>query len=596
MAFNAGYLSVPINGQPSHFKFVRFLDFVKNVSLIEEIIDDQSLGGEPAREGRKLVVKKVDIQLSGDAAARSKAIKTLRESWKRMCRMQHSNVLECISATLEEPGFFETMIRGTQIMEYSDKGDLKQHLEWQKKTALFSMDQKIIVFPDPSRPYGTVLKITALEDHAVLDDSRTNTLQSRTNIGCGTLRYMSPELLQIGSGREDNVGQLTDIWSFGCIILVLLSGEQSFQYAYCADRNFTDPLDPALQRTAFVTIDDPEKDFRYRSGAAMPLLPVNLADKDCRDFLKHCLASDPQKRSRTAMLHAHPWLIHEHENYLMGRGLTDTCKIFLQREPSWPEAMDECPPKEQNWVRGLHSGGAILTHSLRALCQYPVYEDARQTLLDELRSQPFSEKQKEMCVNHLAAIIVTLKPVEQETARQIMGFLAKNKEGCATIRPLFPVYLSLPVLCNFLNNFSAGLYGALIDPNSVTQYSYSVKSNLEWKDLESALDKMHPVICQIADNEIGQDRTLVSVARMLSLDHLCPLKLIELDFVVLTGYSKTMSGDTYVSYTKVEGDTMEMNVKDFEAVWNWHASDPLLRQYLTLEDVRPASAIFRSVI
>ncbi|XP_055348831.1 uncharacterized protein LOC129595752 [Paramacrobiotus metropolitanus] len=626
MAFTPGKqtISVTINGKPHHFKLVKVLDSEKKVKLIEEIVDGQLLDGEPVRDRMKLVMKDVEIKLSTDAAARATTLRTLRESWKRMCRVQHCNVLQCISATLSEPGSQEIVMSGTQIMEYSDMGDLKQHMQHQRKTTPITMDQvknysyqilqgieylhsafnlvhgdlkpqNIIVFPDPSRPYGTVLKIIDLDDHAALDYSRTKTLQTGAKVVSGTLCYMSPELLQIGSGGKNKVGRLTDIWSFGCIILVLLSGEQQLKFAYCADRIFTDPLDPALQCTAFQTVVDPE-DFRRRGGMTMPLLPGSLTDKNCRDFLKQCLASDPQKRSRTAILHTHSWLIHEHERSLTARGLTHTSKFFLHREPSWPGTVVDCPPKEKHWVRGLHNGGTILTHSLRALCQYPVYEDARQTLLAELRSQPFSEKQKEMCVNHLAAVITTLKPIEQETATQIKEFFAKNKEGCATIRPLFPVYLSLPVLCDFLNNFSAGQYGALIDPSSVTQYAYSVKSNLEWKDIESALDKKHPVICQIAQNEIDQDSTLVTGARMLSLGHLCPHKLIELDFVILTGYSKTMSGDTYASYTKAEGDTMEMNVKDFEAIWNWRASDSLLQQYLTLEDVRPASALFRSVI
>lgn len=104
----------------------------------------------------------------------------------------------------------------------------------------------------------------------------------------GTLLYNAPELLE----RHGNYGHAIDMWSLGCIMAELLSGETLFH-----------------AETAKEMIDQ-MSELRDRMASAVGKLdPECLADlsEDGRDVLTRLLAFSAEKRLTAAQALEHPW-------------------------------------------------------------------------------------------------------------------------------------------------------------------------------------------------------------------------------------------------------------------------------------------------
>ena len=95
----------------------------------------------------------------------------------------------------------------------------------------------------------------------------------------GTPNYMSPELAKGGQGTEK-----CDIWAVGCTVYEMVTGKPPWH-----DRN------PVATIFAVVT--------------KVLTVPENsVLSKDGVDFLKICLAKEPEDRSSATQLLSHPWI------------------------------------------------------------------------------------------------------------------------------------------------------------------------------------------------------------------------------------------------------------------------------------------------
>jgi len=100
------------------------------------------------------------------------------------------------------------------------------------------------------------------------DDKKNEITVTQSGHVIGTPAYMSPE-----QARGDEADQRTDIWSFGCIMYQMLTGQLPFE-----GRTATDILARIIER---------EPDWRLLPEET----PANI-----RTLLRHCLEKDPEKR------------------------------------------------------------------------------------------------------------------------------------------------------------------------------------------------------------------------------------------------------------------------------------------------------------
>ncbi|XP_010425332.1 PREDICTED: serine/threonine-protein kinase 3-like [Camelina sativa] len=98
----------------------------------------------------------------------------------------------------------------------------------------------------------------------------------------GTLLYMSPEVL-----REGLLDNAADIWSFGCIVLEMLTGKKPWSEFQVLDRK---KLEDVIAHSSF-----------------KPCIPSWLSD-DAKDFLNKCLEIDPLQRFDSTALLKHKFL------------------------------------------------------------------------------------------------------------------------------------------------------------------------------------------------------------------------------------------------------------------------------------------------
>ena len=108
----------------------------------------------------------------------------------------------------------------------------------------------------------------------------------KTNSVVGTPYWMSPEVIE----SKGNMSPACDIWSLGCTIIELLTGQPPY---------FSLELYGAM--------------FRIVSDEHPPL-PEGISDT-LYDFFKKCFVKDPEKRSTAKDLLKHPWIISPNKSF-----------------------------------------------------------------------------------------------------------------------------------------------------------------------------------------------------------------------------------------------------------------------------------------
>ncbi|KAM4607752.1 mitogen-activated protein kinase kinase kinase 4 isoform 2-T2 [Polymixia lowei] len=112
--------------------------------------------------------------------------------------------------------------------------------------------------------------------------NNAHTMPGEVNSTLGTAAYMAPEVITRAKGEGH--GRAADIWSLGCVLIEMVTGKRPW-HEY--EHNFQ---------------------IMYKVGMGhKPPIPEKLSTEG-KDFLGHCLESEPKRRWTASMLLDHPFV------------------------------------------------------------------------------------------------------------------------------------------------------------------------------------------------------------------------------------------------------------------------------------------------
>ncbi|XP_037541125.1 mitogen-activated protein kinase kinase kinase 4 [Nematolebias whitei] len=112
--------------------------------------------------------------------------------------------------------------------------------------------------------------------------NNTHTMPGEVNSTLGTAAYMAPEVITRAKGEGH--GRAADIWSLGCVLIEMVTGKRPW-HEY--EHNFQ---------------------IMYKVGMGhKPPIPEKISTEG-KDFLGHCLESEPKRRWTASMLLDHPFV------------------------------------------------------------------------------------------------------------------------------------------------------------------------------------------------------------------------------------------------------------------------------------------------
>ncbi|XP_019405539.1 PREDICTED: mitogen-activated protein kinase kinase kinase 4 isoform X4 [Crocodylus porosus] len=112
--------------------------------------------------------------------------------------------------------------------------------------------------------------------------NNTQTMPGEVNSTLGTAAYMAPEVITRAKGEGH--GRAADIWSLGCVVIEMVTGKRPW-HEY--EHNFQ---------------------IMYKVGMGhKPPIPERVSPEG-KDFLSHCLESDPKMRWTASQLLDHPFV------------------------------------------------------------------------------------------------------------------------------------------------------------------------------------------------------------------------------------------------------------------------------------------------
>ncbi|XP_044277435.1 mitogen-activated protein kinase kinase kinase 4 isoform X1 [Varanus komodoensis] len=112
--------------------------------------------------------------------------------------------------------------------------------------------------------------------------NNTQTMPGEVNSTLGTAAYMAPEVITRAKGEGH--GRAADIWSLGCVVIEMVTGKRPWHEF---EHNFQ---------------------IMYRVGMGhKPPIPDRIS-REGKDFLSHCLESDPKMRWTASQLLDHPFV------------------------------------------------------------------------------------------------------------------------------------------------------------------------------------------------------------------------------------------------------------------------------------------------
>uniref|UniRef100_A0A8C6U274 Mitogen-activated protein kinase kinase kinase 4 n=1 Tax=Neogobius melanostomus TaxID=47308 RepID=A0A8C6U274_9GOBI len=112
--------------------------------------------------------------------------------------------------------------------------------------------------------------------------NNTQTMPGEVNSTLGTAAFMAPEVITRAKGEGH--GRAADIWSLGCVLIEMVTGKRPW-HEY--EHNFQ---------------------IMYKVGMGhKPPIPEKLSTEG-KDFLGHCLESEPKRRWTASMLLDHPFV------------------------------------------------------------------------------------------------------------------------------------------------------------------------------------------------------------------------------------------------------------------------------------------------
>jgi serine/threonine protein kinase len=238
--------------------------------------------------GMRFAVKQVELK--SDEISKTK-IATLKSEMDMLSKLNHPRIVKYLGSEITNENLYI-------FLEYFPSGTLQDHRK------CFDLNEKIIVNIATQILEGLVY----LHSKGIVHrDIKSNNILIDTLGNCylvdfgsakfledlnwkkieGTLNYMAPEFFRKGfSGKYTPE---CDIWSFGAVILELLTGSAPFAYK----------LKDLTTQEQFIT-------WRMYNNDRL-VIPENMS-QEARAFLEICLADDPKLRWSAQKLLLHPWL------------------------------------------------------------------------------------------------------------------------------------------------------------------------------------------------------------------------------------------------------------------------------------------------
>lgn len=162
------------------------------------------------------------------------------------------------------------------------------YLHTQKVAHLDLKGENVLLTKDDQIKIGDFGEMAAIERSLTLETERE---ESVANIG--TIQYMSPEMIR---GQDDvaSIGQPSDVWSFGCLSLELLTGR-------------TPRFQKKDSNGQLIDLQDTWSIMFFVGSEGRPLIPTDL-DIIIQDFLSHCFKRDFVFRWTSCQLLEHDFL------------------------------------------------------------------------------------------------------------------------------------------------------------------------------------------------------------------------------------------------------------------------------------------------
>ncbi|OQV11673.1 putative Mitogen-activated protein kinase kinase kinase 12 [Hypsibius exemplaris] len=192
--------------------------------------------------GEEVAIKAIRLQLEVTEEERQSRISHLEEAMKTVKALNHPNIVRhfhtayynVAPSVTDTPRFYITMelckgslsrearkrpINGFYLQKWAK--EMLNGLAYLHASRIVHRDLKADnVFLTSDDPASCTLKIGDLGDIKHLMDSFQPVSESR-----GTYAHMSPEMIRGTISSHHAVFQKTDIWSFGCILIEMLTGE-----------------------------------------------------------------------------------------------------------------------------------------------------------------------------------------------------------------------------------------------------------------------------------------------------------------------------------------------------------------------------------
>uniref|UniRef100_H2UXU5 Mitogen-activated protein kinase kinase kinase 4 n=1 Tax=Takifugu rubripes TaxID=31033 RepID=H2UXU5_TAKRU len=220
-----------------------------------------------------------------------KTIKETADELKIFEGIKHPNLVRYFGVELHREEMYI-------FMEYCDEGTLEEvsrlglqeHVirlySKQTTTAINVLHEHGIVHRDikGANIFLTSSGLIKLGDFGCSVKLRNNahTMPGEVNSTLGTAAYMAPEVITRAKGEGH--GRAADIWSLGCVLIEMVTGKRPW-HEY--EHNFQ---------------------IMYKVGMGhKPPIPEKLSTEG-KDFLGHCLESEPKRRWTASMLLDHPFV------------------------------------------------------------------------------------------------------------------------------------------------------------------------------------------------------------------------------------------------------------------------------------------------
>ncbi|KAH3743525.1 myosin light chain kinase A [Pelomyxa schiedti] len=218
---------------------------------------------------------------------------TLNREVNILMKVHHENLMSALD-------FFQSPNKACLVFEKADGGDLcsfiqqRGHLTEHQSFHFFSqivegldaLHKENIIHRD-LKPENVLLRAREEYPAAKITDfglARTldaGSLAARTRVG--TLQYVAPEILLLGSGVTTQYGYEVDLWSLGAMLFVMVTGSFPFNGA---DENITETLILA-------------GNYSWEGKPAV--------SAEVMDLIRRLLDPNPTTRITLDMLRQHPW-------------------------------------------------------------------------------------------------------------------------------------------------------------------------------------------------------------------------------------------------------------------------------------------------